>query len=129
MTDGLVVGVGAVIVEEGQILLIRRGRSPGKGLWAVPGGKVRRGETLRQAASREVVEETGLKVEIGDVAWAGELITDTHHIVLIDFFATVQDGELRASGDALEVSWVGLDEASDLPLTSTMYDLVQRLRS
>lgn len=128
MTDGPVVGVGAVIVEEGNILLIRRGRPPGEGLWAVPGGKVRPGEGLRQAAAREVAEETGYSVEIGEVAWVGEMIGEGHHVVLIDFFAAIVDGELAASGDALEAGWVPLGEAERLPLTATMRDLVQTLR-
>lgn len=128
-TDSPVVGVGAVIVEDGQILLVRRGSPPGKGLWAVPGGKVERGETLRQALAREVEEETGLLAEIGEVAWVGEHLSEDHHLVLIDFQAQVRGGELRASDDATEAAWVSLDSAADLPLTPTMYQLIEKLRS
>ncbi len=122
--DRPIVGVGAVVVDEGRILLVKRGREPGKGLWAVPGGKVDHGESLRAAVEREVAEETGLTVEAGDVIWVGESITEHGHLVLIDFEARLVGGRLAASDDADEAAWVDLDEATDLPLTPTMYDLI-----
>lgn len=123
------VGVGVVIISDGSILLIQRGHEPGKGLWAVPGGKVTHGESLRAAARREALEETGLDVEVGEALWVGEQIDDSHHIVLIDFAATVLGGELAAADDADDARWVPLAEAEDYPLTATMYDLVDTLRA
>jgi 8-oxo-dGTP diphosphatase len=123
-----VVGVGVVVVEDGAILLVQRGRDPGRGLWAVPGGKVRRGEPLREAARREVREETGLDVEIGEVIWTGEHIDEEFHIVLLDFTGSVRGGELRAGDDADDVRWVSLFDVADYPLTPTMYDLIDTLR-
>ena len=123
------VGVGVAVLRDGQILLVRRGREPGKGLWAVPGGKVNWGEPMRAAARREVLEETGLEVEVGDVVWTGEHITDEYHVVLFDFAGTVVEGELQAGDDADEVRWVDLSEAMEYPLTGTMYELVDTLRS
>ncbi|MFV1960794.1 MAG: NUDIX hydrolase [Acidimicrobiia bacterium] len=128
MSEVPLVGVGVVLVENGRLLLIKRGNEPGKGLWAVPGGKVRIGETLKAAAQREAAEETGLNVDVGDVAWVGEHLTDTHHIVLIDFYAKATGGELAASDDAEEVEWVPLDAVDSYPLTPTMVDLIETLR-
>ncbi|MFO7299152.1 MAG: NUDIX hydrolase [Actinomycetes bacterium] len=122
-----VVGVGAVIIRDGDLLLIERGKDPGRGLWAVPGGKVRWGETLSDAVVREVAEETGLVVEVGDLVWHGEVITDEVHLVLLDFEATVVGGELRAGDDAARAEWVPLAEARNRPLTGTMHDLLDTL--
>jgi ADP-ribose pyrophosphatase YjhB (NUDIX family) len=128
VADGPLVGVGVVLVNDGQLLLIKRGNEPGKGLWAVPGGKVRLGEGLAEAARREAREETGLDVEIGKVAWVGEHLSDSHHIVLIDFHAKVIGGELAAADDADEAAWVDLECLDSYPLTPTMGDLITKLR-
>lgn len=123
------VGVGVALVEDGRILLIQRGREPGRGLWAVPGGKVRHGEPMKEAARREMFEETGLEVAVGDVIWVGEYIEDGHHLVLIDFSGVRTGGRLRAGDDADDARWVPLDEAADYPLTLTMHQLVDTLRT
>ena len=125
--DRPLVGVGVVLVDAGRLLLVQRGHEPSKGLWAVPGGKVDVGETLRDAAVREVAEETGLDVEIGDVIWVGEHISAHGHIVLIDFLGSVVGGELSAADDADRAEWVPLRRAGDYPLTSTMHELIDVL--
>jgi mutator protein MutT len=122
------VGVGVAVVRDRKILLIERGREPAKGQWAVPGGKVEFGETLREAAAREVKEETGIEVEIGDLVWAGERIEGTIHIALVDFLGTHTGGELVAGDDAADARWVDLDDAEQYPLTSTMYELISLLK-
>ena len=127
-TDAPQVGVGVAVLDGDRILLIKRGREPGRGLWAVPGGKVRWGEGMRTAARREVLEETGLDVDVGEVVWVGEHLSEDHHIVLIDFRGTVTGGMLSAADDADEARWVDLSSAEDYPLTPTMYELVEELR-
>lgn len=126
-TDRPLVGVGVVVVEDDRMLLVRRGHEPRAGMWAVPGGKVRTGETLRDAAVRETREETGLVVEIGAVAWVGEDMSDARHIVLIDFLAVPVGGQLAAGDDADEAVWVPVSEARSLSLTPTMHELLDSL--
>lgn len=121
------VGVGVVIVRDGKILLIKRRNEPGKGLWAVPGGKVEYGETLRDAAVREVKEETGLDIVVGPLIWSGESISAHGHLVLIDFLGSVLGGELAASDDAEQALWVDVEKANELALTPTMHDLLAEL--
>jgi 8-oxo-dGTP diphosphatase len=126
--DRAVVGVGVVIFDDdGRLLLIERGRDPQKGMWAVPGGKVAPGERMAETARREAFEETGLEVEVDDVRWVGEIITDTHHLVIVDYAARVSGGSLRAGDDAADVRWVTPEEARRLPLTPTMVEMLDTL--
>ncbi len=126
-TDHPVVGVGVAVLDEKRILLVKRGREPGIGLWAVPGGKVRVGETLREAAVREVREETGLEVNLGDVIWVGENISEFGHVVLIDFVGFPDAGALMAGDDADDARWVDLSSARSYPLTDTMHELLDTI--
>ena len=124
-------GAGAVVIDDGRMLLIRRGRGAYVDHWAVPGGRQRRGETMRAAAAREVLEETGLVVEVGDSVWVGDILDDAdppaYHYTVVDFYATVVGGELSAGDDAAEARWVPVDEVRAMPLTPTMVDLVNTL--
>ncbi len=121
------VGVGAVIVEDGALLMVERAKPPRAGLWAVPGGKVRWGERLQDAVVREVAEETGLIVEAGDLIWSGETIGPDWHFVLMDFEAKVVGGTLAAADDAADVAWVPLADVAARPVTSSMFDLISVL--
>ena len=125
-------GVGVVIIDSrNRLLMVQRGQGAGVGLWAVPGGKVRWGETWREAARREALEETGLEVKIGPVAWVGEAVdpgqTPEWHFALVDFFAEVVGGELRAGDDAAKARWVPLNQIAEYPLVSTMRSLLDIL--
>ena len=105
------VGVGAVIVHEGRVLLVQRGREPLKGRWSLPGGMVELGESLQAGVIREVEEETGLLVEpvelielLDRIHREGERIR--YHYVIADYLCRVTGGELKASSDADAVRWV-----------------------
>lgn len=132
-SDRPIPGVGVAVVDDGRILLVQRGREPGRGLWAVPGGKVDMGETLVEAARREAREETGLDVEVEEVVWAGESIGPGHppewHYVLVDFRARRTGGHPVAGDDAARVGWFSVEEARRLPLTPTMPALLDELES
>ena len=124
-TEQPTVGVGALVRSGDRYLLVQRGKEPRKGLWAVPGGKVEFGETLEAAAAREVLEETGLEVAVGAVAWVGNAIGDGYHFVLIDFHASVVGGDLAPGDDAADARWVTKEEALALPLTDSMHELFE----
>jgi ADP-ribose pyrophosphatase YjhB (NUDIX family) len=122
-----------VILNGERLLLVRRGRPPEPGHWAVPGGKVRLGERMTAAVRREVREETGLSVEVGAVLWAGESIgpgvPPEWHYCLVDFEARLLGGEASPADDALEVGWFTLEEARALDLTATMPQLLDILEA
>ena len=110
------VAVGAVVIDHDRLLLVRRGRGPAQGFWSVPGGRVQRGETLAEAVTRELREETGLDGLCGPfIGWA-ELLDDAEdsHIVVLDFEVTVMGDESPVAGDdAAEVRWVDLHEVGE----------------
>lgn len=122
--------MGALVVNEGSLLLVQRSADPGKGLWALPGGRVEANETLPAAAKREVKEETGLEVEIGDVAWVGDNIgpgspPEWHHLI-VDFWAS-GSGQAVAGDDAANVEWVPISALRQQPMVETMYELVDHV--
>jgi len=116
------VGVGAAIVQNGRVLLVQRGREPGRGLWALPGGRLELGETVREAVAREVLEECGLEIVPGEVVAVVDMIQrDEHdrvryHYVLIDFLATPVGGELTVASDILDARWVSEAELDELEM-------------
>ena len=119
------VGVGAVVIDEGKMILVKRGVEPGKGKWSIPGGLVELGEAVREATVREAKEETGLDVEIAvdkpidafdniDVDERGGL---RYHYVLIQFFTRPKSGTLKPSSDVSDAKWVPLEEVEKYDLT------------
>jgi 8-oxo-dGTP diphosphatase len=110
---------GAVIRDKaGRLLLIRRGHEPGAGLWSLPGGRIEPGETDQQAVVREVLEETGLRVECGRLLGRAELAgPDGAVIDVSDYLAVITGGKLAPGDDADDARWVTAAELADLPLT------------
>lgn len=103
--------VGAVVLDEGRLLLVRRGHGPAAGEWSLPGGRVEQGETLAEAVLRELVEETGVEGVCDELVGWVERIGPDHHFVILDFSVTVLEGTTpRAGGDAAEAEWVRVDD-------------------
>ncbi|MGC9181677.1 NUDIX hydrolase [Thermogladius sp.] len=114
-----IASVGAVVVKDGKILLVERGYPPGVGLWAVPGGAIEAGESILEAAVRELEEETGVTGRPVGVVWVSESIVRDdgrvkYHYVIVDvlFDPETLSGELRPGGDARRVEWFDLREAA-----------------
>ena len=104
--------VGAIVIDRGRLLLVRRGKPPAVGRWSVPGGRVEAGEALADAVAREVAEETGLDVAVGTfIGWV-ERVSAEFHFVIMDFLASPTGGTLCAGDDASEVAWVDLQHLS-----------------
>jgi 8-oxo-dGTP diphosphatase len=118
--------VGAVVVEDGRLLLIRRGRGPAQGEWSVPGGRVEAGELLAEAVVRELAEETGLEGVCGEMIGWVERIGEDHHFVILDFAVTLldPDGDPIAGDDAAEAAWVPLHELADLQLVEGLAEFL-----
>jgi len=148
------VAVGAVAMQDGAILLIRRGQPPAEGRWSLPGGRVEWGESLGDALRREVEEETGLQVEAGRLAGVVERIhrddgpaparppgdggeaeaertrAPEHpergfHYVILDYFVTVTGGELRPGGDVTAARWARPAEMAELPLSDGLLEALE----
>lgn len=126
-------GVGAVVCQQQAVLLVKRGRPPAEGLWAIPGGRVRPGEHLHTACEREIKEETGITIRAGELAWQFEYIEHDDngalrfHYVVLDFFADYLHGEPKAGDDADEARWVAYHELTSLTLQAETERLLRSL--
>jgi mutator protein MutT len=117
--------VGAIVVDDDRLLMVRRGQLPAVGEWSVPGGRVESGETLVEAVVREVAEETGLEVVCGELVGWVERIGPGYHFVILDFHATVLDDRPPIAGtDAAEVAWVPLTELAERPVVDGLVEFL-----
>ena len=129
--DSPLVGVGAVIIEDGRVLLVKRGHPPLAGEWSIPGGVLELGETLREAALREAREETCLVVETADLLGVYDRVLrddgghTIYHFVLVDFLCCRVGGEAQAADDADEVRWFTPAEARGLPLAEDTAEVIR----
>jgi 8-oxo-dGTP diphosphatase len=138
-----IVGVGGVVIEDGRVLLIRRGSEPLKGEWSIPGGTLELGETLREGAARELKEETGLEVSVlemielferinfgrgADEAWTTmeERRRPRFHFVIVDYLCQRISGEAVAGGDVTHVEWAREDALEKFSLTPTATRVIRK---
>ena len=112
------IAIGAIVIHDDALLMVQRAQEPGKGLWSLPGGRVEKGEYLAEALRREVLEETGLVVDVGELAGILEVPGEELHYVILDYNATVVgDPTVRAGTDASDVRWIPLDRVAHMECT------------
>jgi ADP-ribose pyrophosphatase YjhB (NUDIX family) len=127
-----VVGVGAVILREGRVLIVRRANPPLQGQWSIPGGALDLGEKLRDGVAREVREETGLEVEVGPVLDVFDSIfpdaegRTQYHYVLIDYLCRPLSGTATAASDASELRWARPDELETLGMKQVTIEAIRK---
>ncbi len=119
------VGVGAVVIRDGKILLVKRAFPPGQGKWSVPGGLVEVGEKLSDACARETEEETGFKVDVLELINVFDMIERDeegrvrYHYVLVEFLAKPTGGTERRSDEVTDLKWVTNEESKSMEMTRT----------
>jgi mutator protein MutT len=129
------VGVGAVVLHQGRVLLVRRGGQPSSGKWSLPGGLVELGETTAEAIRREIREECGIDITVVDVAGVlDRVIRDAHgrvryHYVLVDYLAVPESEAIVAGTDAAECRWVEIERVGELDVTEGLTDMIRRAQA
>ena len=130
--DRPICGVGIVVFHQQKVLLIRRGKPPRQGEWSIPGGKQKLGETLQQAARREVQEETGLKlgplmlVDVVDSIFKDSQKQIQYHYSLIEWTGEFVSGELNAADDASDAEWFELSEIKNQGLWEKTVEIINK---
>lgn len=126
VSDRPQVAVGAIVVDNDMLVMVRRATDPGRGLWTIPGGRVEHGEYLADAVVREVAEETALEVVVGELAGFFEVVGDPHYVIL-DFFARpVGERTLVAQKDEIaDAAWVHLDAVEELECTPRLLETLR----
>ncbi|MBW1700268.1 MAG: NUDIX hydrolase [Deltaproteobacteria bacterium] len=125
------VAVGAIVFRNEKVLLVQRGRPPAKGVWAIPGGSVNLGETLQQAAEREINEETGITIKAREPTFTFDVVVRDdsgavrYHYVIVDLLADYIGGEPQPGDDALDVRWFKAEELRHIKLSEATRKLLK----
>jgi ADP-ribose pyrophosphatase len=112
--------VGAVVFKNQHVLLVKRGNAPAKGMWAIHGGRVKLGETLKQGAEREILEETGIRIKAGKPVYTFEVIerdktgTIRFHYYIVDLACEYKGGQIKPGDDAVDAQWIGENDLKHL---------------
>ena len=126
------VAVGAFVFKDDRILLVQRGQSPAKGLWAIPGGSMELGETLQEAAEREIREETGLVIKAREPVFTFDVIERDdsgrirYHYVIVDMLAEYVSGTLQPGDDARDARWVSAQEMGNLEVSRRTREVLEQ---
>ncbi|MFA6411753.1 MAG: NUDIX hydrolase [Syntrophales bacterium] len=126
-----IVGVGAIVIKEGKVLLVKRAAAPSRGLWAIPGGSLELGETLQRGAEREILEETGIRIRAGAPVYTFDFLEyDTknklqYHFVIVDMEAEYVAGEVQAADDALDARWVSPEDLRSMSVSGNTLKILR----
>jgi len=126
------VAVGAVVIKERAVLLVKRGKAPSGGKWAIPGGSVELGETLQQAAEREIFEETNIRITAGEPVYTFDFIERDQqgavrfHYIIVDLAAKYLDGDLMPGDDAAQAAWIPFHKLDSLDINATTREFLAK---
>ncbi len=117
------VGVGAIVIHAGRVLLVQRGIDPSRGLWAIPGGSLELGETIQAGAEREILEETGIVIRAGEPVFTFDFFERDaeerirFHYVIVDVIGEYVSGRVQSADDAADARWLSPEDLPNLPVS------------
>jgi ADP-ribose pyrophosphatase len=127
------VAVGAIVLRDDKVLLVKRGKPPGEGLWAIPGGRMELGETLQEAAEREIREEAGVIIRAKHPVYTFDVVHRDDqgrirfHYVIVDLLADYISGTPNPSSDARGARWITSQELKELPVSATTREVLKNM--